>query len=103
MASWGWKVQRGGFGWPQEGSVGLAEQRPTPVTPSAGLLNSGKDRYDVKAENLSVSSLWDGCQRGQREPQRGGGGSRCCGAALTPGEGTRSLCPRVWTGGTDLF
>lgn len=75
--------------------MGLAEQWPTLVTPSAGLLNFGKERCDVKAENLVVKSLWDGCQQGQRELQRGGGGSHCCGAALTPGEGTRSLSQGV--------
>lgn len=36
--------------------MGSFEQWPTPVTPSAGLLNSRKERCDVKAENPGVKA-----------------------------------------------
>lgn len=49
-------MQRRGFRQPQGGSVGSFEQWPTPVTLSAGLLNSRKERCDVKAENPGVKA-----------------------------------------------
>lgn len=56
MANCRGKTQHRGFRQPQGMSVGLFEQQPTPVTPSAGLLNFRKERCDVKAENPGVKA-----------------------------------------------
>jgi len=57
----------------QGGSGGSFDQRPTPVTPWAGLLNSRKERCDVEVKNPGVEASGVAVS-GEREPQRGGVG-----------------------------